>query len=150
MSFSARKKGEPPKKIRPDEQLSVRAINIRTNIARFVSVLLLFAMMGVAGQPLSQRGTIDVVVSYPDPWELWYSGGGAFEPEPQDDFFFMSPDSAGVTVDPEEEPIPPKKKRKKRRKGGAGTPMIPGVSTMKRAGPKRAPVKAAGGGGARL
>ncbi len=149
MSFAARKKGEK-REPRPDERLTMRAIMFRIHIARFVSLALLFCLFAVAGQPLSQRGTIDVTISYPDPWELWYSGGGAFEPEPQDDFFFMSPDSAGVTVDPEEEPIPPKKKRKKRRKGGAGVPMIPGVSTMKRKAPPRAPVKAAGGGGARL
>ena len=149
MSFAARKKGET-REPKPDERLSMKAIQLRIVLARLLSIALLFSLLGVAGQPLSQRGKIDVMVSYPDPWELWYSGGGAFEPEPQDDFFFMSPDSAGVTVDPEEEPIPPKKKRKKRRKGGAGVPMIPGVSTMKRKAPPRAPVKAAGGGGARL
>ena len=149
MSFLGRKKGQK-RVVTSDERLTMTGILIRIHVARFVCFLLLFSMLGVAGQPLTQRGEIDVVVAYPDPWELWYSGGGAFEPEPQDDFFFMSPESAGVTVDPEEEPIPPKKKRKKRRKGGAGAPKIPGLTTMKRAAPKHAPTKASGVGGVSL
>ena len=149
MSFRGLKRGVK-QEVTADERPSMKGILIRIHLARLLCAVLLFSMLGVAGQPLTQRGEIDVVVAYPDPWELWYSGGGAFEPEPQDDFFFMSPESAGVTVDPEEEPIPPKKKRKKRRKGGAGAPKIPGLTTMRRKAPPRAPTKASGGGGARL